>query len=266
MAVKGKSAAAMERPGAPALEKGLDLLEALAEESDGLSQKALADKIGRSVSEIFRMLSVLEQRGYVVRDADTGQYALSLRLFELVNQHPPMRRLQRAALQAMEALVAEIGHSCHLVAMNSGRFTVVSQSEPDRLMGWTVKLGGNVALSSHYASARVMSAFQLPERRAEMASQMARQDGIGDASALLERLQRISEDGYEIAPSDAAYGVVDVSVPILNQFGVAVAALTVPAMTQPGVDLMKDVALREKILEATQRAAKQISCAVGNVG
>jgi DNA-binding IclR family transcriptional regulator len=260
MAVKGKSAAAMERPGAPALEKGLDLLEALAEESDGLSQKALADKIGRSVSEIFRMLSVLEQRGYVVRDADTGQYALSLRLFELVNQHPPMRRLQRAALQAMEALVAEIGHSCHLVAMNSGRFTVVSQSEPDRLMGWSV------ALSSHYASARVMSAFQLPERRAEMASQMARQDGIGDASALLERLQRISEDGYEIAPSDAAYGVVDVSVPILNQFGVAVAALTVPAMTQPGVDLMKDVALREKILEATQRAAKQISCAVGNVG
>jgi len=261
VAVKGKSVIAVERPGAPALEKGLDLLEALAQEPDGLSQKALADKIGRSVSEIFRMLSALEQRGYVVRDADTGLYALSLKLFALAHQHPPMRRLQRAALQAMEALVAEINHSCHLVAMHSGRLTVVSQSEPDRLMGWTVKLGGNVALSSHYASARVMAAFQLPDRRVEMAQHMAQQDGLVDATALLARLQGIAQDGYEIAPSDAAYGVVDVSVPILNQFGLAIAALTVPAMTQPGVDLMRDAALRKKILDATLRAARQISYA-----
>lgn len=38
------------QPGAPALEKGLDLLEALASESRGLSQKQLADRVGRSIS------------------------------------------------------------------------------------------------------------------------------------------------------------------------------------------------------------------------
>src|SRR5918912_2398166 len=93
---------AADRPGAPALEKGLDLLEALAAEPGGLAQKALAQRVGRSVSEIFRMLGVLERRGYIVRDPMTGHYSLTLRLFELANRHPPTRRPQTAALPIME--------------------------------------------------------------------------------------------------------------------------------------------------------------------
>jgi hypothetical protein len=55
---------AIVRPGAHALDKGLDLIEALAAESGGLSQKQIAERVGRSVGEIFRMPGVLEQRGY----------------------------------------------------------------------------------------------------------------------------------------------------------------------------------------------------------
>src|SRR5229473_2180737 len=98
-----------QRPGAPALEKGLDLLEALAAEPNGISQKHLAARVGRSVGEIFRMLGDLEQRGYVVRGPKTGEYGLSLRLFQLATQHPPARRLQQAALPVMEELAAKVG-------------------------------------------------------------------------------------------------------------------------------------------------------------
>jgi hypothetical protein len=52
-----KKAKAAVQPGAPALEKGLDLLEALALESGGLNQKQLAERVGRSVGEIFCMLA-----------------------------------------------------------------------------------------------------------------------------------------------------------------------------------------------------------------
>ena len=71
------------RPGAPALDKGLDLIEALAAESGGLSQKQIAERVGRSVGEIFRMLGVLEQRGYVSRDPVTAEYTLTLQLFRV---------------------------------------------------------------------------------------------------------------------------------------------------------------------------------------
>jgi DNA-binding IclR family transcriptional regulator len=35
----------------------------------------LAERAGKSVSEIFRMLGVLESRGYLVRDKLTGRSA-----------------------------------------------------------------------------------------------------------------------------------------------------------------------------------------------
>ena len=79
------------QPGAPALEKGLDLLEALAAEARGLSQKQLAERVGRSVGEIFRMLVALERRGYVTRDPATGEYTLTLKLFRIASQYPAHR-------------------------------------------------------------------------------------------------------------------------------------------------------------------------------
>ena len=81
------------QPGAPALEKGLDLLEALSAEARGLSQKQLAERVGRSVGEIFRMLVALERRGYVTRDPATGEYTLTLKLFRIASQFPPTERL-----------------------------------------------------------------------------------------------------------------------------------------------------------------------------
>ena len=52
---------------APALEKGLDILELLASRFEPMSQAAIAHALGRTPSEVFRMISVLEQRGYLVR-------------------------------------------------------------------------------------------------------------------------------------------------------------------------------------------------------
>ena len=44
---------------APALAKGLDILELLASANDGLTQVEIGKLLGRTTSEIFRMLVVL---------------------------------------------------------------------------------------------------------------------------------------------------------------------------------------------------------------
>lgn len=260
MTVKLKtSAPAGAGAGAPALEKGLDLLEALAEEPEGLSQKIIAERVGRSVGEIFRMLGVLEQRGYVARDRQTGHYALTLRLFELAHRHPPTKRLLHAALSEMEQLSATVSHSCHLVSLHGDRLMVVGQAQADHvLMGWSVRMGAVFPLGERYASARIMTAFQWPERREELLRIMASQEGAGDPQALKERIAAIAARGYDLAPSGIAHGVQDVSCPILNHFGQAVAALTVPYMMQPGVAVDQ-----EALVAAVLRSARTISIAIG---
>ena len=81
------------RYAAPALEKGLDILELLAAASDALTHSEIATRLRRSVPEIFRMLVCLEERGYISRMGPDERYQLTLKLFEIVHQHRPLQRL-----------------------------------------------------------------------------------------------------------------------------------------------------------------------------
>ena len=56
-----------DRYRAPALDKGLDILELLAGVDGGLTQAEIAKRLGRSPNEFYRMLDRLVRRGYVTR-------------------------------------------------------------------------------------------------------------------------------------------------------------------------------------------------------
>lgn len=246
-------------PGAPALEKGLDILEALADDPAGLNQKAIAERVGRSVGEIFRMVAVLERRGYVARDLPSGQYHLTLRLFDLAHRNPPTRMLLQAAQGEMARLANEIEQSCHLVGLHGPRIVVMAQTQPERqLMGWTVRVGASFPLSVKYASARVIAAFQHPDQRAEFIRRMHEEDQAESPSDLRARLERIEKNKFEMAPSWVAQGVVDISMPIIDHAGSAVAALTVAAVFKPA-----SVQSSSDILEPIKKAADAISLAIG---
>jgi DNA-binding IclR family transcriptional regulator len=73
------------RYSAPALEKGLDVLELLASQPHALSLQEIAQRLGRSSAELYRMLDVLVQRGWLARLPDAS-YGLTLRLFELAHR------------------------------------------------------------------------------------------------------------------------------------------------------------------------------------
>jgi len=256
--VKHDQSALVRISGAPALEKGLDVLEALAEERDGLSQKAVAQRVGRSVGEVFRMLGVLERRGYIVRSAATGMYSLTLRMFELANRHPPTRRLQSIALPVMEELARAIRSSCHLVVSSGDRMLVIAKADPDLPMGWTVRLGAVFPLSEHYVSARILVAFQAPARREAMIAIMARQERAAPEQEIAGRLDGIARVGHDVFHSELTAGVVDISYPVLDPLGQAVAALTVPYLPQAGI-----TPERATVMGPHALAARRISEGIG---
>ena len=50
------------------------ILEFLADFPEGLSKVDIAKGLGRSLNEIFRMVSVLEKRGYILCDPETERF------------------------------------------------------------------------------------------------------------------------------------------------------------------------------------------------
>jgi len=93
------------RYSAPALEKGLDILEALSVAPQGHTLSQLAKVLGRNVNQIFRMVLVLQRRGYI-QAAAGERYTLTLKIFRLAHRQPPLRRLIQTALPLLEELAA----------------------------------------------------------------------------------------------------------------------------------------------------------------
>ena len=52
---------------APALEKGIEIVELLASEAPGLTISEIAARLGRSINEVFRMIIVMQRRGWLQR-------------------------------------------------------------------------------------------------------------------------------------------------------------------------------------------------------
>jgi DNA-binding IclR family transcriptional regulator len=246
---------------APALEKGLDILELLAGEAEGLTQGVIAQRLGRSAPELFRMLTVLQRRGYLQRRAD-GTYQLSLRMFELSHRHPPLNRLLQVAVPAMEELAQATRQSCHLVVHFDQRIVVVAQVDSPEPMGFRVRLGTHYPMRMDRASPRVLTAFQPRAVQEQLVAELiANSDERLTASRVRAELARVVERGFYSAPSNTADGVTDLCAPIFDHHEGAVAALTVPFLAQKYVSVTVHAA-SQALLQTVERISTRLGAGV----
>lgn len=217
---------------APALEKGLDILELLSRSDAGLSQTEIARDLGRSVGEIFRMLVVLSERGYVAQDPVSDRYALTTLLFEVAHRTPLIRRLTSTALPLMRDLAHAINQSVHLAVLADDAVLIVGQMDPPARHVMSIRLGTRVDLW-RASSGRVMLAFQPPEELARAFARVPLPPGMTEERVRTD-LVRIRQAGHEIVDSFVVRGIVNISTPIIDHTGLAIAALTVPHLQRYG--------------------------------
>lgn len=208
---------------APALKKGLEILELLASADHALTMSDISIALGRSVGEIFRMLQVLEEHRYIARDDDG--YRLTNRLFALGMGRPPVRDLTVTALPVMQGLARATGQSCHLAVASGAEMVVIAGVEAPGLSGFAVRVGYRRPLHRSN-SGRVLLAFQTAAVRAAMIEDVRAGGGDPDA-ALIQTLDALKVEGDAVTPSPMLDGITDLSAPVLEH-DAARAALTVP--------------------------------------
>lgn len=218
-----------DRYRAPALDKGLDILELLAEQRGGLTRAEITKALGRNASEIYRMLERLVARQYVMRSEAGDRYALSLKLFALAHRHPPMERLIAEALPLMQRFANDAEQSCHLTVYDRGNLLVIAQVDGPGTWGIAVRLGSRVGLVDT-SSGRTLLAWQTPEQRAHMLAEHTKVKGevTIDHAALEAACEQVREAGFSRKDSQQIFGVTDVTFPVLGPSGQAIAALTCP--------------------------------------
>ncbi|MGI4732426.1 MAG: IclR family transcriptional regulator [Janthinobacterium lividum] len=211
---------------APALEKGLDILELLADSDQPRSFAAIAERLDRSRGELHRMVQVLQFRGYIEQEPGGDGYRLTDRLFSLGMRQPRTRNLVEVALPLMRELTQNSGESCHLALHSRGEMVVVARVESGEQVGFSVRVGYRRPIPST-ASGVVLYAFQSADVRQRWEAQFAPKLSGSALKKLREHADQLSRRQFELSPSPYVAGVTDISVPIIRS-GAAAAALTVP--------------------------------------
>jgi len=247
-----------DRYRAPALDKGLDILELLAATEEGLTQAEIAKALERTPNEIYRMLDRLVRRSYVAR-VNGDRYELSLKLFALAHQHPPVRRLVSLAMPILRRFAREAEQACHLAVYDQGHVIIVAQVDPPGYWGFAVRVGSRVGLLNT-GSGNTLLAFAPPKERAFMLDEHEMLPEERAPADLEAHLDQIVRQGYGITESQQTRGVLNVSVPVRAASGNAVAALTCPYIDR--IDRAGAPQI-EAVLAALRASGDELSRAAG---
>jgi DNA-binding IclR family transcriptional regulator len=236
---------------APALEKGFNVIELLAEHPQGLTISEIATGLGLSMSEIFRIIMVMERRGWLKRKAG-DRLRVATKVLDLAFKATPAEELIQAAAPLMRELVQKVHQSCHLVIGNGDTALVVFRQQTPGPTVFAVRIGAEIQLEGS-CSGHVLLAFNGVDLNPDRVSGLLN----GPLSA---NLHRVRARGYEMMKSTRTLGVTDISCPVFDGQGHALAALTIPFLQLvDGTQTVEKEEARNCLQEIAARISDEMS-------
>jgi DNA-binding IclR family transcriptional regulator len=245
---------------APALEKGLDILEYLSWRARPLSQAEIANGIKKSPNEIYRMLVCLEERGYVMREEHSTKYMLSLKMYTLAHRHSPVDEIRHASLYPMQELALKIKQSCHLGVLYNDQLMVIYQAKSPSPIALSIEEGSLFNLIKT-ASGRTLLAFLTEDECYNILNRLPLYNSytIRQQVAFLQALEQIREKGGFVGHSELSKGVTEIVKPIGNQETGLFGTLAVSLLTSEYDEQLTP----EEMVAEVEQCAKNILTRLG---
>jgi DNA-binding IclR family transcriptional regulator len=244
-------------PHAPALQRGLALLQALASRPNGASQSELAQHLGLPLAAVHRIVLALEHLGYVQRHPVARMLRVTQKLLLLGQPHSSNRSLVEACLPAMRRILELTNETTQLCVLAEGQCVILEQLPSRHPFKYVVDIGSR-APTQACAPGKAMLAF-LPETQlVQIIATLDFKDytrrSLRDPSALRLELDGVREAGYAVDRAEHFDGIHCIAAPLCDAHGLPFAAITIagPATRIPEE---RFAAWGEQIAEAAADAA-----------
>lgn len=208
---------------APALEKGLDVLELLSTGGEAMTPSQMSVELGRSVSELFRMIQVLEFRGYI--DSSPDGYRLTNRLFTLGMGQAPVKSLIEIALPAMRELAQTTMQSCHLVVPSEEQIVVIARIEGPGDLGYSVRVGYRRNIIDATSGLMFYGCATEPAK-SRLGELLTAKFGAQRFARFARAADAAGAEGHVERASDFVEGVTDLVAPIMGADGIIATLIT----------------------------------------
>jgi DNA-binding IclR family transcriptional regulator len=208
-----------------AVEKAVEIIEVLSEETSSPTLPYLAERLTLSRNKVFRLLATLENKGLIEREEQTGIYRIALPAAELAQKilknvnlikiaHPIIENLARKHDEAVYMTVLYGDDVLFLDMVDSGQQVKAAPLVGERFPFFTNAAGKAI---------RALESRDILERCFKRRS---RKPPLPDRDQLEDELNQIRKNGVAVDAGGLGEGIITVAVAVRDYAGKVVGALT----------------------------------------
>lgn len=214
------------------VDMSLTLLQAVADEP-GLGVTALAQRIGATKSQAFRLLYTLEGQGFVIKDAVSLTYRLGYRALYVGERAKRQVDLIARAGPYLDDVAAACRENVHVIAREGVQSVCIALRESPQNLRLYAAVGRLGPLHAGGGSKVVLAYADQAVRDAVLEGPLERYTDatIVDPTQLRAVLDTICRDGYHVAIGDIDEDAFSVAAPIVDHADRVVAALSIAGPT-----------------------------------
>ena len=213
------------------IEKVLNLLELLSDNKE-MSITEIGKKLHMGLSTVYRILTTLKCRSYVIQNQHTLKYTLGIQSFILGSKVQSAMNLVNLVTPFLQKLSQHTNESINFAILEGRESACLSKIESPEVLRTDIKIGAR--LPAHCtAVGKGLLAF-LSEREFTVLYGKDNKklytptpNSISSVMELKKCLKKIKRDGYAIDKEEFKIGINCLGVPILNNEGKSIAGISV---------------------------------------
>ena len=212
------------------LTRALTLLELVARSHDGLALTELARTAGLPSSTVHRLLTTLEQRGYVRQDAAGSIWQIGVQAFVVGSAFLRTRDVLTMAQPYMRRLMEESGETVNLYVVDEGEVVCIGQVECRQMMRAIARPGIRIKMHCSAAGKAMLAWLPEPEMRRILERHglpRVTERTLVSTEALSANLEQGRAQGHAVDDEEHAAGLRCVAAPIFDEQRRPLASLSV---------------------------------------
>lgn len=242
--------------------RALQILECFADTGTEWTLKALVQNLNLPTTTVYRQVSTLAERQYLVQDPVRKSYRVGPRLLQLSSAVVGQSDLRRTARPELEKLSDTVRETINLSALLEHDIYYLDKVETHRSIVCNTQVGSRAPA---YATScgKILLAFQSEAYLEEYFQWMAQharpltERTVTDPARLREELRQARMDGYSIDYGEIETGLICIAAPVYDAGQKVTAAVSISG---PDYRMSEDQAL---MAEAVRHTAGNISRLLG---
>jgi IclR family acetate operon transcriptional repressor len=214
------------------LDRGLVILEAVANSSEPLSLNELTSMVGIDRSSVFRLAFTLKRRGFLAYPAGRKDFILGPALWRLSHRYDWGTMLIRVSQEHLKQLAKRTNETVHLAIREGRNALFIDHAAANHVIAVSGQTGDMVPLHCTAHGKALLAGLDREELRRIFGSAplpIHTKRTIGSITELAKACAQIQEQGYATDEAEFREGLRCVAAPIRAQRGMIVGSIGISA-------------------------------------